>query len=168
MPTSSPAICRYWLLVAACATLALHQTTAVAEPAAPAPARSGEAVVRQFWNAFNRADWAALDGLVTPNYLHHPPGQSLTLQQLKDGGAWVHQGLANYELTIDDLIQQGDKVAIRWTARGKHVGSFFGEQPTGKEIVVQGMHFHTIVDGKISEDREVIDFDGFKQQLGEH
>jgi steroid delta-isomerase-like uncharacterized protein len=130
--------------------------------------RSGAPVVRQFWNAFNRADWPSLDALVTPGYVHHPPGQSLTLQELKEGGAWVHRGLADYELRIDALVEQGDQVAIRWTARGKHVGSFFGEQPSGREIVVQGMHFHKIVRGRIAEDWEVIDFDGFKRQLDAH
>ena len=57
-------------------------------------------------------------------------------------------------------------MAIRRTARGKHVGQFFGETPTGKEIVVQGMHFHKFVDGGIAEDWKVIDFDGFKRQIG--
>lgn len=135
---------------------------------ATAEVQTGAPVVRQFWSAFNRADWPSLDALVTPDYVHHPPGQSLTLQQFKDGGAWVHHGMADYELRIDALVEQGDKVAIQWTARGKHVGSFFGEEPTGREIVVQGMHFHKIVGGRISEDWEVIDFDGFKRQLATH
>ena len=130
--------------------------------------RSGAPVVREFWNAFNRADWPSLDALVTPGYVHHPPGQSLTLEELKDGGAWVHRGLADYELRIDALVEQGDLVAIRWTARGKHIGSFFGEQPSGRIIVVQGMHFHKIVGGRIAEDWEVIDFDGFRRQLDGH
>jgi predicted ester cyclase len=135
------------------------------EPAPSTPPPSGASVVRQFWSAFNRADWPALDALVTPGYLHHQPSQTLTLQQLKDGRAWIHRGMANYTLTIDALVEQGDTVAIRWTARGKHTGSFFGEQATREEIVVQGMHFHKIVGGKIAEDWEVIDFDGFKRQL---
>jgi predicted ester cyclase len=135
------------------------------DPAPQTSAPSGASVVRQFWSAFNRADWPALDALVIPGYLHHPPGQSFTLQQFKEGGAWVHRGLANYALTIDALVEQGDTVAVRWTARGKHVGSFFGEQATRQEIVVQGMHFHKIVGGRIAEDWEVIDFDGFKRQL---
>jgi hypothetical protein len=36
-------------------------------------------------------------------------------------------------------------------AVGMHAGSFFGEQPTDTEMVVQGMHLHTIIRGKIPE-----------------
>lgn len=126
---------------------------------------SAEQVVRKFWDVFNRAAWDELDPLVSPAYSHHPPGQSLTLAQFKEGGAWVHRGLANYHLQIDSLIVSGDLVAVRWTARGTHTGSFFGETPTRREIVVQGMHFHRLAGGRIAEDWETIDFDGFKRQL---
>ena len=126
---------------------------------------SGERVVRAFWDAFNRADWQAMDRLVTSDYRHHPPGKSLTLVQFKEGGAWVHQNLARYRLDIDSLIRQNDLIATRWTARGVHVGSFFGEKPTGREVVVQGMHFHRLAKGRIAEDWEVIDFDGLKHQV---
>lgn len=121
--------------------------------------------MRKFWDAFNRAAWTELDALVTPTYQHHPPGKSLTLAHLKAGGAWVHRGLAGYVLTIDSLVATDASVAIRWTARGQHVGPFFGETPSQRTLVVQGMHFHSIVDGRIAEDWEVIDFDGFKAQL---
>jgi predicted ester cyclase len=98
-------------------------------------------------------------------YAHHPPGKNLTLAQFKAGGSWVHQGLAHYHLTIDALVATDREVAIRWTARGVHAGSFFGEPPTNREVTVQGMHFHAIQDGRIAEDWEVIDFEGLKNQL---
>lgn len=124
-----------------------------------------EVIVRKFWDAFNRAAWDELDTLVSPAYAHHPPGQSLTLAQFKEGGAWVHRGLANYHLRIDALVASNGVVAVRWTAQGIHAGSYFGEAPTRREIVVQGMCFHTIAGGRIVEDWETIDFDGFKRQL---
>jgi predicted ester cyclase len=137
-----------------------------AQSAASNPeSRRSETVVRRFWDAFNRAAWAELDDLVTPDYAHHPPGKTLTLAQFKSGGAWVHKGLANYDLSIDSLVASDREVAIRWTARGIHVGSFFGETPTHRAVEVQGMTFHAISHGRIAEDWEVIDFDGFKNLL---
>ena len=47
-------------------------------------------MVRQFWDAFNRAAWAEFDALVTPDYRHHPPGKTLSLEQFKAGGQWIH------------------------------------------------------------------------------
>jgi predicted ester cyclase len=136
-----------------------HQTPSVLE------AQQAEAVVRKFWDAFNRAAWNELEDLVLPTFVHHPPGKTLRLSQFIAGGGWVHQGLANYTLTIDALLTSSTEVAIRWTACGRHVGSFFGETPTNREIRVQGMHFHAVSNGRIAEDWEVIDFDGFKDQL---
>lgn len=157
-------------LPVACAfVVALWSSAAVqAQPrpdATDGRASANETVIRRFWEAFNRSEWSGLDALVSAEYRHHPPGRSLTLDQFKDGGKWVHRGLADYELRIEALVEQNDVVATRWTARGTHVGSFFGEKPTGREISVRGMHFHRMVDGKIAEDWEVIDFDGFKRQL---
>lgn len=126
---------------------------------------SPEQVVRRFWSAFNRAAWNELDGLAVSSYRHHTDGGDLTLAQFKEGGTWVHHGLAHYDLHIDALVVQGELVAIRWTARGQHEGSMFGETPTHREIVTHGMHFMRVVSGKVAEDWEVIDFGEFRRQL---
>ena len=89
----------------------------------------------------------------------------MNLAQFKAGGQWVHNGLANYRLVIDSLVQDGNEVATRWTARGTHSASFYGEPVSGKEVVVQGMTFFVFSGGKISEDHEVIDLEGFGRQL---
>jgi len=155
--------------IAAFAALPLLTSTpsaaAAAEDAEERHAERMERLVRAFWDAFNRAAWSELDALVSPTYVHHSNGASLTLADFKAGGAWVHQGLADYNLLIDQVIQQHNTVAIRWTAHGRHVGSMFGETPTGREIVAFGMHFQRIDQLRIAEDWEVIDMDQFKRQL---
>ena len=156
------------VLVAIILACSIH-SVAMAQTQPAKPGRDphlSEAVVRHFWDAFSRGAWTELDGLVAANYVHHPPGKTLTLAQFKAGGTWVHKGLANYTLKIDALLATDKEVSIRWTACGIHVGSFFGEPPTNRLVTVQGMHFHTIIEGRISEDWEVIDFDGFKNQIG--
>ena len=126
---------------------------------------TAESAVRRFWDAFNRAAWSELDALVQPGFQHHPPGKTMTLAEFKDGGAFVHRVFADYHLTIDELIVSGDRVAIRWTATGMHVGSFFGEPPSGRRIAVQGMHLHHVSDGRIVDDYEVIDMAGLRAAL---
>jgi predicted ester cyclase len=137
-----------------------------ASPTAQAP--SPEFLVRRFWDAFNRAAWDELDTLVLPTYAHHTGGANLSLAQFKAGGAWVHHGLAPYELHIDELIVQNDIVAIRWTARGIHVASMFGETPAHREVTARGMHFHRIEGNRIAEDWEVIDMGAFQAELQKH
>ena len=127
--------------------------------------RVGRRIRRATLLAFNRAAWDELDALVQPGFQHHPPGKTLTLAEFKDGGAFVHRAFAEYHLTIDELIVSGDRVAIRWTAIGTHVGSFFGEAPTGRRVAVQGMHLHHVSDGRIVDDYEVIDMAGLRAAL---
>jgi predicted ester cyclase len=144
----------------------LFAPAAMATAAASEDEPVGESLVRRFWNAFSLAAWDDLDSLVLPTYRHHTPDSSITLNGFKNGGRWVRRGLAGYELAVDALVSRGDTVAVRWTAQGTHVASFYGERVTGKVIVTRGMNFHRIEQQRIAEDWEVIDFDGFKRQLG--
>ncbi len=139
---------------------------ALAGAALAQPAQGpGETVVRRFWDAFNRQALDELDGLVTPDYRHQPNGRTLSLQDFKEGSRWIYANTGDYRLDIHDLVEMGDRVATRWTATGRHIGSYFGEKPTGKVITSYGMHFHRIAGGRIAEDWEVIDFAAFRKQL---
>lgn len=123
------------------------------------------ALVRHFWDAFNRAAWDELDGLTTADYVHHPNGGANSLTQFKRGGARIHAGLGGYHLEILDLVVGGDRVAVRWVARGLHRASFFGEAPTNRMVTVYGMHVHRVVHGRIAEDWEVIDTGDLRNQI---
>lgn len=74
------------------------------------------------------------------------------------GGQWI----------IDDLIAEGDKVAMRWTFRGRHQGALASipVPPTGKEIVFSGLSTYRFVDDQIAEIWEGYDRFTLLQQLG--
>lgn len=146
--------------------LAFAAPLALASPALAQPQQAmGEAVVRRFWDAINRGALDELDRLVTAGYRHHPDGKTLTLQDFKDGARWVLGNTTDYRLEIHDLVEAGDRVSIRWTASGRHTGSYFGEAPTGKVVTSYGMHFYRLEGGLIAEDWEVVDFGAFRKQL---
>jgi predicted ester cyclase len=42
---------------------------------------------------------------------------------------------------LDDLIAEGDRVAVRWTATMTHLGDGLGHAPTGKKLSLSGLHF---------------------------
>jgi predicted ester cyclase len=139
---------------------------ALAGAALAGPAQGpGEAVVRRFWDALNRGALDELDACVTPGYRHHPNGATQTLADFKSGAKWILGNTTDYRLEIHDLVENGDRVAIRWTASGQHTGSYFGEKPTGKLVTSYGMHFYRVEGGRIAEDWEVIDFAAFRKQL---
>jgi steroid delta-isomerase-like uncharacterized protein len=69
-------------------------------------------------------------------------------------------------LTVEQVIADGDYVAIRWTARGTHRGDLFGIAPTGKETTVTGITMDRWEDGKLAESWTNWDTLGLLQQLG--
>jgi steroid delta-isomerase-like uncharacterized protein len=68
--------------------------------------------------------------------------------------------------TVDDMIDAGDKVVVRWTSTGTHKGEFRGTAPTGKKFQVTGTTICRFSNGKIAEQWVTWDALGLMQQLG--
>jgi steroid delta-isomerase-like uncharacterized protein len=128
-----------------------------------------EAVVRRFYEEMNndrKVDLAP--DLFTGDHKFHDPqisavadgpeGVAATVKVYQDGvdGHWE----------IEDMFSAGDKVAVRWTGSGTHVGEVNGIPATGKKVRVDALSIHRMAGGKIAETWEVWDTLGFLQQLG--
>jgi steroid delta-isomerase-like uncharacterized protein len=70
------------------------------------------------------------------------------------------------QLTTEDLVAEGEKVAIRNTWRGTHQGAFQGVPPTGKYVTFTGTDLFRVEGGKIAEQWADLDALGLLQQLG--
>ena len=75
-------------------------------------------------------------------------------------------GFSNRQFTVKESLAQGDKVVKYWNFKGKHTGTFFGIPATNKDVNVEGCTIATIVNGKITEERDFMDMLEFLQQLG--
>ena len=71
-----------------------------------------------------------------------------------------------YELTIEDLIAEGDKVAARLMIRGTHRGEFRGAAPTGREVTFRAIIIYQIEGGKIANHWLASDTLSIAQQVG--
>ena len=78
----------------------------------------------------------------------------------------VRAAFPDANLTIEDGIAVGDKVASRWTLRGTHTGPFASVAPTGRHVVITGMNICRIQGGKVVEHWANFDHLGLLQQLG--
>lgn len=67
---------------------------------------------------------------------------------------------------VEDIIQEGDKVAARHSLKGTHTAPFRGVAPTGKAVINTGMIFFAFKDGKVIASWTETDRLGFNQQLG--
>ena len=72
----------------------------------------------------------------------------------------------DWSFTIHDELAVDNKVVVRWTATGIHANAFMGEEPTGKEVRLNGIAIFEIAAGKIVSDWVVPDNLQFLIQLG--
>jgi steroid delta-isomerase-like uncharacterized protein len=127
-----------------------------------------KATARRFFEeGSNRRDYAVFDEVLTPNWVYYgysaaPAGMG----GLKERLGSLFTAFPDYHVTIEDLIAEGDKVVVRYTARGTHRGVFLGTAPTGKTIVYQGVDILRFVDGQIMERWNCHDRLSWLQQVG--
>ena len=67
---------------------------------------------------------------------------------------------------VDDVIEEGDRCAVRFRARGTNTGPFLGMAPTGKSAVVDGQCILRFHEGQMVETWNQFDLFGLLQQLG--
>lgn len=116
----------------------------------------------------NKGNLAEIDRHVAPSYVYHgPDGLEIRGPEgFKQLASMYRRAFPDLNMTIDDLISEGDKVVTRWQARGTHKGELMGIQPTNKTVTVTGMIVSRFASGKLIEDWEVFDEVGMFRQLG--
>lgn len=126
------------------------------------------ALVHTHFDRSSVGDMNQLSSLVAPEYPHHNNAATLTLDQFKRGAAWISEVLPDriLEVVDVDVVAERDRVAVRWVLRGTHLGSGYGEPPSGKTIVLHGQTLLRIEDGRIAEDWEAMDEADLRTQLG--
>jgi steroid delta-isomerase-like uncharacterized protein len=122
---------------------------------------------RYYEEVLNGGDVDALDELVVLDYDEHDPlpGQGTGRQGIKDRVRML-RGAFDPRFAIQDLVAEGDKVVVRWTNTGTHVGEFMGIAATGRPYAIAGIDIHRIQDGRLAEHWHVVDLFSQMQQLG--
>ncbi|MFO0995295.1 MAG: ester cyclase [Alphaproteobacteria bacterium] len=107
-------------------------------------------VYKEWWNA--NGNPGSVDEMVSPDFIGHlDGGKTRTIESLKRDIAVFQTALGGLHETVDDMIAEGDRVAVRYTLHARHTGDFYGVKPTGKTIKVSGIEIFRIADGKIVE-----------------
>lgn len=135
--------------------------------------RENKELVRQTikeWNAVN-GDVAKMrslfDKYYAPDFIYHDvsTGDTNREQTIQDMAKYL-TAFPDVSYSIDDILAEGDKTAVRCTLRATHKGTFRGITATGKRIVVEQVEIHKIAGGKIVEAWGFSDSQGMMTQLG--
>ncbi|HEY0492444.1 MAG TPA: ester cyclase [Candidatus Dormibacteraeota bacterium] len=128
-----------------------------------------KAIVSRYYNeVLNQRRLDVLDEIAAEDYVEHDPfpGQGNGRADLKARAAGLHNAFNPLRFTVEDVIAEGDRVAVRWTNAGTDSGGFMGIPPTGKEFGIAGIDIHVVRDGRLAEHWHVVDLLGQMQQVG--
>ncbi len=110
-------------------------------------------VIRAFAEAINRRDWAALDDLVAADFVRHSnaaPG----IDSRDDLKRYLRNELATFpdaHESLEDVVAEGDRVAVRHLFRGTQIGPMGPHPPSGRCMTAEYLAIYRLADGRIVE-----------------
>ena len=116
---------------------------------------SAKATVRRFFQAWNESNLDAIDDLFTPDYAVN--GNEVTPEGVKRAVVGLHATFHNPVVTIEEMVAEDNRVVVRWSLRGTHLGELMGLAPTGKRLESMNISLDHVVDGKVVEPESVED-----------
>ena len=126
-------------------------------------------VLRLIEEVLSKGNLSVADELLDVNFVLHLPGSSEPLrgvEGLKRAAEVFRSGFPDRRFLVEDVISEGDKVAVRAVQQGTHQGVFQGINPTGKQVNVTAIAIFRVVNGKIAEEWLSSDRLGLLQQIG--
>jgi steroid delta-isomerase-like uncharacterized protein len=119
-----------------------------------------KALARKFFEeAWGKGNLAAVDEFIAADYVTHPipsgllPGPEGTKQAITT----YRTAFPDLKVTVDDIFAADDRVALRWSIRGTHLGDWLGIPPTGNHMAATGISVYRITGGKVVENWTNID-----------
>lgn len=122
-------------------------------------------IVKQYVSAFNRGDMEALRSLFAEDATIQGVFGLAPLEKAFEVWKQLISGL-NMKLIIEEIIAEGEHIAVRYTEKGVFKGSFMGHSPTGKSYEIKAMEWFIIKDGKIKQRYGARDHFSQAKQIG--
>jgi predicted ester cyclase len=126
-----------------------------------------EIAVKRFYEALATGDTTLVDEALAPGWEAVPPmrtgngpeGWKATIAHLR--GA-----LSDLSVEFEDIVANGDTVAVRAVSRAKQTGELLGVEGTGREVELRAADFHRLVDGRIVRTWHLEDYFSLATQIG--
>ncbi len=131
-------------------------------------AEENKAIIRRFFEEGpSKGNLSVAGELLSPDFvIHIPLPSSPGVKGINEVITTCRAAFEHLNVTVEDMIAEGNNVAARFTAHGIHKGNFMGLQATGKPITMTGIEIFRIKDGKITELWGEVNLLGLMQQLG--
>jgi predicted ester cyclase len=131
---------------------------------------SNRALIRRWFDEGNKGKAAAIaviDKLCASNcILHGSSNVSYNVEEYRKFMNELYSAFPDVHNTIEDMVTEGDKVAVRLKQTYTHKGEFMGVPPTNKKVTMWLIQIYRMAGGKCVEGWSRSDTLGMMQQLG--
>jgi steroid delta-isomerase-like uncharacterized protein len=123
---------------------------------------------RWYGEVMNEGKTEVIDELCSPDLVDNDPfpGTSPDVAGLKDFVTQIRTAFPDIQMTVDDMVLEGDRLAIRSTMRGTQEGEFMGAPASGKKVEVSNYDFVRFEGELAVEHWGVIDSATLMEQIG--
>jgi steroid delta-isomerase-like uncharacterized protein len=124
--------------------------------------------VTLWYEAFSNNDPTILDRILSENWVDipSPPGTPTGPTGVKPLLASLKTTFPDLNLTIQDILQDGDKVVVRAEMAGTQKEAFMGFPSKNRKMAIQVVDIHEFKDGKIVRTWHTEDWMTGLRQLG--
>jgi steroid delta-isomerase-like uncharacterized protein len=125
---------------------------------------------RWFEEVWNQHRSGAISKMLAPDGTAHGLGPGGQVLRGPEAFAEFQRSFVNafpdLKVALEEVIAEGNLVAIRWRATGTHRGDGIGVKATSRPMAMSGMSFVRVRKGRITDGWNTIDMLGMHQQLG--
>lgn len=110
--------------------------------------------IENAWEAaWDRGEVEALDELLSPDYQRWSTDEvAQGPTEFKASIIATRSAFPDLVTTIDEIVVEGDRAAVRWHSTGSHEHSFLGVPATKRTVRVSGSTFARFEDDRIVEE----------------
>ena len=121
-----------------------------------------------WYEAFSKNDPAGLDRILSEDWVDipSPPGTPAGPSRAKPLLAMLTTTFSDLNLTIKDILQDGNKVVVRAEMTGTQKEAFMGFPSKNRKMNIQVVDIHEFKDGKIIRTWHTEDWMSGLRQLG--
>jgi steroid delta-isomerase-like uncharacterized protein len=128
-----------------------------------------KAIVPRLFEAWNTGNLDAIEELYAADYVaDYRPYAPLRRghDAIKGMVQRAHVAFPDYHEELEEMVAEGDKVVLRFTITGTQLGQWGPLPPTGKPVRFEEIVILRFVDGKVAEQRGIVDNLAALRQLG--
>ena len=131
-----------------------------------------ESTIRRLYQEVVNLDHPEVaDEIVADDFVVHGDGTEAAdpivgPDAFRAGARLLKQACPDFAIHVQEVLGDGDRVAVRWTSSGTHTLPFMGAEPTGRRVGHWGIVIYRFRDEKLAEMWPMVDRLGLLQQLG--